>query len=64
MATPLLSADLSALAKKFTILQTTEFRDETTLLVERDAIHEICRTCKEELGYTYLLDVSGVRSTV
>jgi NADH-quinone oxidoreductase subunit C len=28
--------------------------------VERSDIHEICRFAKEELGYTYLLDISGV----
>jgi NADH-quinone oxidoreductase subunit C len=60
MASPKNAADLTALAGKFTVLQKTEFREETTLLVERAQIHEVCRFAKEELGYTYLLDISGV----
>lgn len=60
MSTALLPANVATLTKQFTVLQTTEFRGETTLLVEREAIHDICRVCKDELGFTYLLDISGV----
>ena len=60
MPNPKLAAEVTALSSKFTVLKKTEFRDETTLLVERADIHEICRFAKDELGYTYLLDISGV----
>jgi NADH-quinone oxidoreductase subunit C len=60
MPNPKLSGEVTAISVKFTVLKTTEFRGETTLLVERAQIHEICRFAKEELGYTYLLDISGV----
>jgi NADH-quinone oxidoreductase subunit C len=53
-------ADVAAIEKKFAVLKKTEFRDETTLLVERAQIHDLCRFCKDELGYTYLVDLSGV----
>jgi NADH-quinone oxidoreductase subunit C len=55
-----IAADVSALQSKFKILAKTEFRGETTLLIERGAIKEVARFAKEELGYTYLLDISGV----
>jgi NADH-quinone oxidoreductase subunit C len=54
------SADVAALEKKFAVLKKTEFRGETTLLVEREQIKDLCRFCKESLGYSYLLDLSGV----
>ena len=60
MATPTISADVSALESKFQVLGKNEFRGETTLLVDRDSIHEICQFAKEQLGYTFLVDLSGV----
>src|SRR4051812_42667187 len=60
MAASDFASALSDLVSKFKILKRTEFRGETTLYVERLAIHEIARHCKEQLGFTYLLDVSGV----
>ena len=60
MASAQFSADLSALGSAFKILSKTEFRGETTLVVERGAIKEICRLAKEQLGYSYLIDLSGV----
>jgi NADH-quinone oxidoreductase subunit C len=60
MATPKFSADLAALASKFKVLKKIEFRGETTLIVEREAIADICRLAKEELGYIFLLDISGI----
>jgi NADH-quinone oxidoreductase subunit C len=59
MATSLASM-VAALAGKFTILTQTEFRGETTLRVERGALKELARYAKEELGFDYLVDVSGV----
>ena len=55
-----LASTSSALAGKFKILKKTEFRGETTLYVERAEIKEIARYCKDVLGFTYLLDLSGV----
>ena len=55
-----LSADVSAIGARFKILQTTEFRGETTLLLEREAIKDACRLAKDQLGFNFLLDVSGV----
>lgn len=54
------SQDVSAIEKKFAVLKKTEFRGETTLLVERTQIHDLCAFCKNDLGYSYLLDISGV----
>jgi NADH-quinone oxidoreductase subunit C len=58
MAAPKSSAP--AVASKFKVLQKIEFRGETTLVVEKDAIAEVCRFAKEELGFTFLLDISGI----
>ncbi|MDR3405221.1 MAG: NADH-quinone oxidoreductase subunit C [Chthoniobacter sp.] len=55
-----LSSVASGISGKFKVLKKTEFRGETTLYVERSDIKEVCRFCKDELGFTYLLDVSGV----
>jgi NADH-quinone oxidoreductase subunit C len=60
MASSKFSADVAALSAAFTVLHKTEFRGETTLSVERAAIHDICVHAKEQLGYTYLIDLSGV----
>lgn len=55
-----LTADISAIQSRFNVLKKIEFRGETTLVVERDAIFEICKLAKEELGYIFLLDISGI----
>jgi NADH-quinone oxidoreductase subunit C len=60
MASSKFPADIARLTAAFTVLNKTEFRGETTLNVERAAIHDICRLAKEQLGYTYLIDLSGV----
>lgn len=52
--------DVSAIEKKFAVLKKTEFRGETTLLVERTQIADLALFCKDALGYTYLVDLSGV----
>ena len=53
-------AAVAAIEAKFAVAKKTEFRGETTLLVERERIHDLARFCKEELGFTYLVDISGV----
>jgi NADH-quinone oxidoreductase subunit C len=60
MATATFSSDVAALAAKFKVLKKTEFRGETTLMLELGAIKQACRFAKEQLGYTYLIDLSGV----
>jgi NADH-quinone oxidoreductase subunit C len=55
-----LSSIVSAISGKFKVLQKTEFRGETTLHMERTEIKDLARFCKDELGFTYLLDLSGV----
>jgi NADH-quinone oxidoreductase subunit C len=53
-------AAIEALEAKFQILKKVEFRDETTLTVEAERISDICRFCRDELGFSYLLDISGL----
>jgi NADH-quinone oxidoreductase subunit C len=60
MASPTFRSDLASIAGRFTVVRQSEFRGETTLVVERASIHEVCAFCKEELGYSYLIDISGV----
>ena len=36
------------------------FRGETTLVIERDDLHEVAKFCRDELGFDYLLDISSV----
>jgi NADH-quinone oxidoreductase subunit C len=55
-----LAADISAVQAKFKVIKKTEFRGETTLYVERTEIKELARFCKEERGFAFLLDLSGV----
>ena len=55
-----LHAAVSAIQAKFQVAKKIEFRGETTLLVERTAIKELCAFCKDTLGFNMLLDLSGV----
>lgn len=64
MATPVVPAsakkDAAAIAAKFKITAQTEFRGELTLIVTREQFREIATFCKNDLGYTYLIDISSV----
>ena len=51
---------ISSIESKFSVAKKIEFRGETTLGIERDAIHDIAKFCKEQLGFDYLVDLSGV----
>ena len=42
------------------IRETVEFRDEHTVRVDPGALHAVLATCRGELGYEMLLDVSSV----
>jgi NADH-quinone oxidoreductase subunit C len=55
-----LAETASAIAAKFPVKKTIEFRGETTLIIEREQIKELCRFCKTQLGFDYLVDVSSV----
>ncbi len=49
-----------SLESKFKILAKVEFRGETTLIIERAAIHDLALFARDTLGFDYLIDVSGV----
>jgi NADH-quinone oxidoreductase subunit C len=55
-----LPAAVSAIQSKFKVAKKTEFRGETTLHIDRAEIKDVCRFCKESLGFNFLLDLSGV----
>jgi NADH-quinone oxidoreductase subunit C len=44
----------------FEVVQTTLFRDETTLAIRADDLKAACRFCRDTLGFDYLLDICGV----
>lgn len=60
MPSAAISSDLKKLAQAFNITVNPEFRGETTIVVDAASIKAVCRFCKEQLGYTYLVDLSGV----
>jgi NADH-quinone oxidoreductase subunit C len=60
MASPKISADVARIASRFELRNKYEFRGETTLVLSTEAIHDVAAFCKGELGYSYLLDLSGV----
>ena len=51
---------ISALESKFKILGKLQFRGETTLQFAPSDILEVCRFCRDTLGFSYLIDLSGV----
>lgn len=60
MNAPNLKAAVGAIEGKFQVLKKTEFRGETSLHVERAEIKDLARFCRDELGFAYLVDLSGV----
>ena len=60
MSAATLATTVKGIEAKFKVAKKTEFRGETTLLVERAEIKELCRLAKDELGFSYLVDISGV----
>lgn len=42
------------------LLKKTEFRGETTFTIAREQLREIAKTCRDELSFDYLLDISSV----
>ncbi|MDQ3621130.1 MAG: NADH-quinone oxidoreductase subunit C [Verrucomicrobiota bacterium] len=55
-----MSGVVAALEAKFKVLKKTEFRGETSLTVEGAAINDLARFAKDELGFSYLIDISAV----
>ena len=51
---------LAKLQDRTHILAKTEFRGELTLEVPLAEIETVCRVCKAELGFNFLLDISSV----
>jgi NADH-quinone oxidoreductase subunit C len=60
MPSALLNSALLALESKFNVTRLPEFRGETTLRMDRSQIREIATMCKEQLGFSYLVDISSV----
>lgn len=56
------ASDVTQLRNTFgaRILETVEFRDELTLLVELSALHDVLAYCRNSLDYAMVLDVSSV----
>jgi NADH-quinone oxidoreductase subunit C len=52
--------DASAIAAKFTVSQQTEFRGELSLTVTREQFRALAEFLRNDLGYTYLIDISSV----
>lgn len=42
------------------VTSSSEFRDETTLVVKTTSLHDVLGKCRRDLGYEMLLDVSSV----
>jgi NADH-quinone oxidoreductase subunit C len=42
------------------ILSETEFRGERSLSVKIESLRELCKFCRDELGFDYLVDISSV----
>lgn len=38
----------------------SEFRGETTIVIDRDSIHAILQFCRDELAFDYLVDISSI----
>ena len=51
---------IAALEKQFPVLGKKEFRGETTLVIERLIIADVCAFAKNELGFDALMDICSV----
>ena len=54
------SPTIADFESKFAILETIEFRGETTLVVDAYNIKGVLASCKNDFGYDYLIDLSSV----
>ena len=55
-------ADVAKLKGKFaaSVLDATEFRGETTVVVKKEEIVQICTFLRDELDYNFLTDLCGI----
>jgi NADH-quinone oxidoreductase subunit C len=62
MSTEFLAKTVAAFEKRFSdrIRSKVEFRGETTFLIPAEALVAICKACKEQLGFDYLVDISSL----
>jgi len=53
---------IQSLQKRFpaAVLDTKLFRGETTLIIKRENIREVCRLLKSDLGFLFLVDITAV----
>nr|HYY14757.1 NADH-quinone oxidoreductase subunit C [Chthoniobacterales bacterium] len=42
------------------ILEKTEFRGETTYTIAAEDLHEIAKSCRDDLSFDYLIDISSI----
>jgi NADH-quinone oxidoreductase subunit C len=42
------------------VKERTEFRGETTIVIDRRHLREVAQSCREELSFDYLLDITSV----
>jgi NADH-quinone oxidoreductase subunit C len=52
-------AAITSIEAHFKVLSKVEFRGETSLTVESDEIARLSLFCRDQLGFDYLLDLSG-----
>src|SRR4051794_29002047 len=45
---------------RFPNLLQTEFRDEVSVVVPLDEIESVCRICRDDFGFNFLVDISSV----
>jgi NADH-quinone oxidoreductase subunit C len=53
-------AAIASIESQFKVLSKVEFRGETSLTVQVDEIARLSLFCRDQLGFDYLLDLSGV----
>ncbi len=51
---------IAALKQKFPQLAESEFRGQTRVVAPRDQAFDVCKMCKDELGFDLLVDVTCV----
>ncbi len=54
--------EVAALRETFgeLIIEVTDYAGESTVLVEKEAIAQVCRFLKEDRGFDYLIDIGGI----
>ena len=55
-----LASAASTIEAKFPVQKRSEFCGETTLVIARESIGDVCRFCKDELGFDMLLDITSI----